>query len=242
MIKLMIIMKELMNIPYDKKGTFNERKNRFLGSVSFKNGELDDVHVRDPGRLKELLYNGNEVLLKKANKENRKTDWDLIGARYKDLWVLVNSGYHRKITEAILKDDSISPFKDIDSYEPEVKLGNSRIDFLIKNEGENIWAEVKGCTLADNGEALFPDAPTNRGRRHVDELRDVVKNGDNGALIILVFRSDAECFQPFEKRDPEFSDSFYKALDEGVDVHPLLLSYNDKNMGKIYFRKEIPIC
>ncbi len=235
-------MKELMNIPYDEKGTFIERKNRFLGSVSFKNGELDDVHVRDPGRLKELLYNGNEVLLKKANKENRKTDWDLIGARYKDLWVLVNSGYHRKITETILEDESMSPFNDIDSYKPEVKLGNSRIDFLIKNKGEKIWVEVKGCTLADNGEALFPDAPTKRGRRHVDELREVVKNDDNGALIILVFRSDAECFRPFEKRDPEFSDSFYKAVDEGVDVHPLLMSYNDRNLGKLYFRKEIPIC
>ncbi|MFW6196521.1 MAG: DNA/RNA nuclease SfsA [Thermoplasmatota archaeon] len=235
-------MKELMTISFDEKGTFVERKNRFLGSVRFKSGELDDVHVRDPGRLKDLLYEGNEVLLKKADNENRKTDWDLISAKFYDLWVLVNSGYHRKITKTILEDESISPFDKIDSFKPEAKLGDSRIDFLIKKNGKKIWTEVKGCTLAKNGEALFPDAPTARGKRHVDELREAVKNGDRGALLILIFRSDAECFRPYEKRDPDFSDSFYNAYEEGVEVHPLLLSYNVDGKGKLYFKKKIPLC
>lgn len=235
-------MKELMTIPYDEKGTFVERKNRFLGSVRFEDGELDDVHVRDPGRLKELLYKGNKVLLKKAGNENRKTNWDLISAKFDDLWILVNSGYHRRITETILEKESISPFDNIESYKPEVKLGDSRIDFLIKKDDENIWVEVKGCTLAKKGEALFPDAPTKRGKRHVNELREVVKYGDKGALLVLVFRSDAECFRPYEKRDQEFSNSFYNAYKEGVEVHPLLLDYNIKGKGKLYFKKKIPLC
>ncbi|MFP4050112.1 MAG: DNA/RNA nuclease SfsA [Thermoplasmata archaeon] len=235
-------MKELVEIRYNKKGIFLERKNRFLGSVRFKNGKENDVHIRDPGRLKELLFEGNEVLLKKADNENRKTNLDLIGAKFDDLWVLINSGYHREITENILEAESISPFDKIDSYKPEVKLGDSRIDFLIKKNGKNIWTEVKGCTLAKNGEALFPDAPTARGKKHVDELREVVKNGDRGALLVLIFRSDAECFRPYEKRDPEFTDSFYNAYEEGVEIYPLLLSYNINREGKLYFKKKIPLC
>lgn len=235
-------MKELMTIPFDEKGSFVERKNRFLGSVRFENGEIDDVHVRDPGRLKELLYEGNEVLLKGADSEKRKTDWDLIGAKFDDLWILVNSGYHSEITETILNDKSINPFDDINSYKPEVNLGNSRIDFLIMKGDERIWTEVKGCTLAKNGEALFPDAPTKRGKRHVDELRGMVKKGDRGALLVLIFRSDAECFRPYEKRDPKFADSFYKAYEEGIEIYPLLLNYNVDGEGKLYYKKKIPLC
>ncbi len=235
-------MKELMKIPFDEKGTFLERKNRFLGSVKLENYGSQDVHVRDPGRLEELLYEGNEVLLKKADNKDRKTNWDLIGAKFNDKWVLVNSGYHREITQNILEDRSMSPFNDIESYKPEVSLGESRIDFLIKKGSEKIWVEVKGCTLAKDGEALFPDAPTKRGKRHVNELREVVRDGGRGALLILVFRSDAECFRPYKRRDPEFADTFYNAVDEGLEVYPLLLSFNDEDEGKLYFKDTITLC
>lgn len=234
------IEKELLKVPYDEKVIFQKRKNRFLGSVRFENGNQEEVHVRDPGRLEELLYEENEVLLKKADNENRKTNWDLIGAWFDDQWILVNSGYHREITECILEDESISPFGIIDSYKPEVKLGVSRIDFLIKKDEVKIWTEVKGCTLAKNEEALFPDAPTKRGKKHVEELiRVSEREKTSAALIFLIFRSDASCFAPNQKQDPEFTRVFKKAIDEGVDIYPLQLKYDG---FAVEYCGEIPMC
>ncbi|MFO7991714.1 MAG: DNA/RNA nuclease SfsA [Thermoplasmata archaeon] len=231
--------KKLMDIHYDEEGVFLSRENRFLGKVKDKEGKILSVHIRDPGRLEEILYRGNRVRIKKADNPDRKTGWDLIAGKVKDQWVLVNSGYHREITEAILEDDGLNPFGGYDSYKAEKKLGESRIDFLIEKGDERTWVEVKGCTLARDKKALFPDAPTKRGARHVRELMRAVEHGDSAALIILVFRSDSECFAPNEATDPEFARIFHDALERGVSVHPLVLQYLDE---EIFFHKKIPVC
>jgi len=231
----------LIEFPYDSRGAFKTRKNRFLGEVEIsETGSVEEVHIRDPGRLEEILYPGNEVLLKKAKSENRKTNWTLLAGKVKDQWVFVNSGYHRSIAEKILDDPDISPFKELLGYEAEKKLGKSRIDFLLKREEEEIWLEVKGCTLAQDGRALFPDAPTKRGRRHIEELIEVI-NEDNtsGALLFLVFRSDASCFEPHETQDPDFARTFEKGREVGLEIHPLKLSYDGY---VIKYWGEIPLC
>jgi len=231
----------LIEFPYDSRGAFKTRKNRFLGEVEIsETGSVEEVHIRDPGRLEEILYPGNEVLLKKAKSENRKTNWTLLAGKVKDQWVFVNSGYHRSIAEKILDDPDISPFKELLGYEAEKKLGKSRIDFLLKREEEEIWLEVKGCTLAQDGRALFPDAPTKRGRRHIEELIEVI-NEDNtsGALLFLVFRSDASCFEPHETQDPDFARTFEKGREVGIEIHPLKLSYDGY---VIKYWGEIPLC
>lgn len=233
--------KSLVHLPFDSKGIFVSRENRFLGKVRLKDTDsVVKVHVRDPGRLEEILYEGNEVLLEKAESDDRKTDWTLLAGKVKDDWILVNSGYHRKISESILNDQVLSPFGEIEGYEAEKKLGDSRIDFsLQKNEGD-IWVEVKGCTLAEEEIALFPDAPTKRGKRHVEELIRANEAKDtSAALLFLVFRPDARCFSPYEKQDPDFSKSFEKALEEGVEVHAIQLEYDGSD---ILYKGEIPIC
>lgn len=232
--------KRLLEIPHDEGAVFLSRENRFLGRVKLKStGEIHEVHVRDPGRLEEILYQGNEVLIRKADNPDRKTNYDLIAGRVEDNWILVNSGFHRKITEEILEDEQVSPFKNIDSYLAEQKLGKSRIDFLLEKDGERIWLEVKGCTLAVDDTALFPDAPTTRGKRHIEELIDAKEKGVRAALIFLIVRPDAECFKPYEKRDPAFSETFWRAVEKGVEVHPLLMEYDGQ---ELFFKGEIPVC
>ncbi len=121
-----------------------------------------------------------------------------------------------------------------------MSFGRSRLDFLITNcKSEQIYIEVKGCTLAINGVALFPDEPTKRGSRHLEELLQLKRDGFLVAVIILIFRKDTKCFAPNRETDPKFDKTFKKALSSGVKVYPLVLS--DENM-KINFIKQIGIC
>jgi sugar fermentation stimulation protein A len=235
----------VMKIHWDTKATFRSRPNRFLGIVDItspkKNRKKKEkVHVHDPGRLNELLYPGNKVLLRKTSNPNRKTKWDLIAAMYDDQWVLVHSGFHREIAEWVIGNEKVSPFKKVKDIKPEVKFGKSRLDFLLtKKNGKKIWVEVKGCTLAVDDVALFPDAPTIRGSRHVRHLIEAKEKGDEAAIIILVFRQDARCFAPHAETDPDFSKAFYSAFEVGVEVHPLKFSYKD---GVVNYIGEIPVC
>jgi sugar fermentation stimulation protein A len=240
----------LLDLPYDAEGIFLERPNRFLGIVDIVNpktaivtSKAVKVHVHDPGRLKEILYPGNRVLLKKPNKislNHRKTSWNLLAGQVNDRWILVNSGFHRKIVENILVNDRINPFGELEEIRPEVKFGKSILDFLVTNQfAKQIFVEVKGCTLTIDGRALFPDAPTERGSRHLEELVKAIEKGYRTAVIILVFRIDSECFAPNTSTDPKFAKSFKAALTAGVEIHPIVLSYRT---GCIYFEKKIPVC
>jgi sugar fermentation stimulation protein A len=227
------------------KATFKSRPNRFLGIADITSPKKDKkkkvkVHVHDPGRLEELLYPGNQVLLRKAANKNRKTKWDVIAAFHEGNWILTHSGYHREIAEWVLNNPKVSPFKKVTSIKPEAKVGKSRLDFLLeKKNGKRIWVEVKGCTLAVDGVALFPDAPTERGRRHLETLVKLKKKGDDAAVIILIFRSDAKCFAPNVETDPNFSDTFIKAIKAGVQVYPLVFKFENR---ALYYINKIPVC
>lgn len=217
---------KIFEISYSHIGTFLERDNRFLATVDI-DGKFEKVHVHDPGRLKELLFKGNKVLVKRVNNLKRKTNWDLLAAYFDGLPVFTNSMYHSKIAKEILLNKNISPFKKVTHLQSEVKLSESRIDFLIKNH-KKIWVEVKGCTLCENGIALFPDAPTKRGTKHINSLLNVKDRLNEVALLILIFRKDAEIFSPNEKTDPLFAKTFYEALKHGLKVYPYVLEYDGK--------------
>ncbi len=235
-------MKRLLEIPYDKRAIFVKRPNRFLGICSdTQSGQELKAHVRDPGRLRELLYPGNQVLLSKANKEGRKTDWDLIAARSDSgHWVLVNSGFHSTIASKILSDSEISPLGQIKSIKPEVKVGKSRLDFLVTlRKDKKVYVEVKGCTLEKDGRALFPDAPTERGRRHLMELGELVDKGYMAMVVFLVLCPHVECFDANKETDPYFFNTFHRILRQGVRVYPVCLEYKD---GFIWYKREIGIC
>lgn len=235
-------MHELLKIPWDCKGILKTRPNRFLAIVDIEqDGKVlkdQKVHVRDPGRLKELLYPGNMVLVKHKTGEKRKTQWEIIAAWDND-WVLINSGYHRAISEAILNNSKISPFGKLDGLKAEVTVGHSRLDFMLEKNGSQIGVEVKGCTLEIDDVALFPDAPTERGARHVQTLIDMVEEGKKAAMMILVLRPGARCFKPNEITDPKFAEIFWKARKTGVEIYPVKLSYEN---SQIIFHETMPVC
>ncbi len=227
---------KIASIEYDCIGEFINRPNRYLAEVKI-NGKIEEVHVHDPGRLKELLYEKNTVFVKKALNKNRKTAWDMVAAKAENEMIIVNSAYHRIISENIVRDVEINPLGKIDAIKPEAKYGNSRIDFYGEKDNKKVWIEVKGCTLVKDRIAMFPDAPTERGARHLEELTKIAESGDLAAIYILVLR-DANLFMPNFETDEKFCENFYKAIDAGVKVFPIKLSYENK---EIIYKGLIPV-
>ena len=234
----------VLQLDRDRMGIFRSRPNRFLGLIKLDEPDSSTTnevyaHIHDPGRLKELLYPGNLVLLKKAVvRSKRKTVWDVLAAKFNGNWILIHSGYHRAIAEWVLTNGQILPFGNPRSITPEVSVGDSRLDFeLIDQTGRRVLIEVKGCTLAENGVALFPDAPTARGRRHLDTLLAAKQNASNGlecALVVLVFRPDAIRFMPNARTDPEFARLFYHAYFNGIEVYPLVFEYDSHRINYLH--------
>ena len=231
----------LFKIRTDAVAKFKKRLNKYLAIVDiiepfYKKDVL--IHIHDPGRLSEILFHENLILLKYEKKPTRKTEWDAIAGYVNKRWVLIHSNYHRKISEAILKSNILPFSKDILDIKPEPKIGNSRLDFLlITRDNQQIWIEVKGCTLAKNNIAIFPDAPTSRGLKHLKTLIKLKQEHD-AKLIILIFNPDVEFFMPNIDTDPEFSKVFYKCL-QIIDIYPLVLEFSRD--GIIFFKKTIPI-
>ncbi len=229
-------MKTVTEINYDKIGIFKSRPNRYLAEVEI-DGNIELAHVHDPGRLKELLYEGAKVMVKWAAKEGRKTNWDLIASIEGSEQVLVNSMYHRYISESIVRDENMNPFGKMDNIRAEVKHGNSRFDFYGEINSKKVWIEVKGCTLVEGRVAKFPDAPTERGRKHLEELTKIAESGEKTAVYILVLR-EADEFVPNRDTDPKFYNAFYNAVEKGVEIFPIQLKFKD---NKITYRGIIPI-
>jgi sugar fermentation stimulation protein A len=231
-------MKELYKIQIDEVGTFLERPNRFIAHVRLDSGAIEVVHVHDSGRIKELLYEGNRVQLRRATNPNRKTKWDMISGRADDGEdILINSSFHRYVGENLLNDPEISPFGEIENLRAEVKYGKSRLDFLVEKDGKKIWIETKGVSLAENKVAMFPDAPSERAVKHLQELIEIKENGDRAAVILLIFR-DSKVFRPRYETDPKFNEYFYKAIEKGVEIYPIQLSLDN---GIINYRGTVSI-
>lgn len=208
-------------------GNFIDRPNRF--TVRFKCDQgIEIAHLRDPGRLKELLRPNAQLLLRPALKiEGRKTKFDVIAVLKDELWVLINSGFHSDIAQDLINSGLIEEFNGYSIQKREYSYGKSRIDFLLasKEENKKMLVEVKGCTLIDVELAKFPDAPTSRGKRHVEELIGSRKEGYEAAVLFLVFCEGAKCFSPNIDMDPGFSNALKDAHKSGVHI----IAYSFKN-------------
>lgn len=231
-------MKKIYEIPWDTEARFIERPNRFVAHVELEDGREEIVHVHDSGRLQELLFSGNEVKIKKASNPNRKTQWDMISAKSDDGEdILINSAYHRYISQNLLSDPEVSPLGEVDSLKAEVKYGKSRIDYLLEKDGKKIWVEVKGVSLSMDKVAAFPDAPSIRAVKHLNELMELKEGGDRAAVLLLILR-DSQYFRPKWETDPKFSDAFYEAMEKGVEVYPVQFELRGK---EIVYKGLIPI-
>ena len=224
------------------EGNFVERPNRFL--VHFKtdthNDKFETAHLRDPGRLKELLIPGVKLLLRRAAENpKRKTKFDVIAVYNENRWILINSGFHSDLAAELIESDLITELKDFSIKKREFTYGKSRIDFLLEDNDMEMLLEVKGCTLVDGGLAKFPDAPTLRGRKHLDELSNSLRDGFKSAVLFLIIRDDADEFTPNSPMDPDFANALKTADKSGVIIiaYSFRNVYNDKYLDINPFRR-----
>ena len=215
-----MIIKDIIN------GNFIERPNRFTAEFKSDNKRYL-AHLRDPGRLKELLTPNVELLLRRAqNTTNRKTKFDVLAVLYENRWVLINSGFHSDIAADLIESNLLSEFDGFNIKKREYTYGKSRIDFLLSNnyKDEKLLLEVKGCTLVEDGLAKFPDAPTIRGKKHVNELIKAKEEGYKSAVLFLILRSDATEFSPNWEMDPDFA----TVLEQAHQASVIVLAYSFK--------------
>ncbi len=187
--------------------------------------------------MRELLVPGTKIVLKEINDFKRKTQYDVLAVFYKGMIVSIDSRIPNKLILEALKNDEIEEFSGYNHIKPEFAYGNSRFDFLLTN-GKPCIIEAKSCTLVNNGIALFPDAVTERGSRHLLELIKAKKEGYRACVLFLVQRTDAKYFSPNDETDPKFGKSLRKASKNGVEIY----AYTSELKGnEIKIKKRIPV-
>lgn len=206
-------------------GKFVERPNRFIVVFETKQGTNEMEHLMDPGRLKELLIPGVRLLLRKAiPNPKRKTQYDVIAVFNQNIWGLINSGFHSDIAADLIESGVIKEISNYFIERREYNYGKSRIYFLLTNhETGKMLLEVKGCTLVEEGLAKFPDAPTIRGKKHLDELTHSIAVGFESAVLFLIIRDDALEFTPNTVMDPDFSAALSNANEKGCSCNCIFL-------------------
>ena len=194
------------------------RDNRFRVTVEV-GGRQVAAHLPNSGRLTELLTPGRPCWLEPIASPRRKTGYDLRLVVFAGVLVSVDARLPNPLLAEALEEDRLIPFQGYTAYRREVTLGQSRIDFQLQMPEGPLWMESKSVTLVERGVALFPDAPTGRGTRHVEELMRVAGHGHRAAIVFVVQRPDALCFSPHSEADPAFSEALRLAAHRGVAVH-----------------------
>ena len=198
------------------EGRFIERPNRFIAKVEI-GGVTETVHVKNTGRCRELLVKGTTVYLEKSNNPERKTGYDLI-AVLKNGKTLINmdSQIPNAVTEEWLKKGNL--FSKDAVIRREVTHNKSRFDFYIEEGGRKIFLEVKGCTLETDGIARFPDAPTERGVKHINELIDCTNLGFEAYILFVIQMKGIKHFEPNNVTHKAFGDALRNAENKGVNI------------------------
>lgn len=215
-------------------GRFIARLNRFAIRVEL-GGEEITAHLPNPGRLREILTPGRRILLREAAGGKRKTRWTAIGADLDGILVSLDSTLPNRFLPGALASGAIPPLRGWEIALREPRLGAGRSDFLLARGGERLFLEVKSVTLVEDGVALFPDAPTARGRRHLLELAGAVGRGTRAAVLFVVQRPDAWRYAPNARTDPAFAEAFWEALRRGVEAYALVCSFDGRRLHPVRF-------
>lgn len=219
------------------KGIFKERPNRFLALVNVEN-RLLPCFLPNPGRMHELLIPEVEVILREAKKQKRKTGYDLIGVILDEEIVSLDTRVPNKLVFEALNNKDIVEFSEYNYVKPEYPYKHSRFDFYLEKENERCLMEVKSCTLVKDGVALFPDAPTLRGQRHLIELIKAKKEGYRTCILFIIQRTNATLFTVNDETDPGFGKAFRDALANGVEAYAY---YSEFDGNMILLREKIKI-
>lgn len=196
-------------------GTFLERPNRFIAYVEVE-GRKETVHVKNTGRCAELLQTGARVYLQESDNPDRKTKWDLIAVEKGSRMVNMDSQIPNKVVKEWLEAGHL--FENITRIQPEFTYGNSRFDLYVEADGKRIFIEVKGVTLEQDGVVRFPDAPSDRAVKHVEELKAAVKEGYEAYVFFVIQMKDVRYFTPNMDTHPAFGEALRDAARAGVHV------------------------
>lgn len=199
------------------KAKFISRPNRFIANIEI-NGKVEVCHVKNTGRCKELLIPGRTIYVQHFNKPERKTNYDLISVEKDKLLINMDSQAPNKVVLEWLKEGGLFSSNEIKMIKPEVKYGNSRFDIYVETNTEKIFIEVKGVTLENNMEVSFPDAPTIRGLKHINELVECTMEGYKAYVIFVVQMENPTYFTPNDTTQPEFRQALIRARDKGVNI------------------------
>lgn len=199
------------------KGIFLERPNRFVARVVI-DGNEEVVHVRNTGRCREILKEGTEVILEEASGDKRKTRYSLIGAYKGDVLINIDSQIPNMVISEAIKSGVVEELRNISFLKREVTFQKSRFDIYCEGNDRKIFIEVKGATLEVDKVAMFPDAPTERGTKHVLEMMEAVDMGYDGYIIFLIQMRGVQYFTPNFKMDFRFSEGLKKAANHGVKI------------------------
>ncbi|WKY43850.1 DNA/RNA nuclease SfsA [Eubacteriaceae bacterium ES2] len=214
------------------QGHFKKRLNRFLAEVMIE-GQDHGVHVPNTGRMRELLLTDAKVLVSFNPSAKRKTDYTLRAVMNGGIWVSVDSGLANKIAAQYLNGRP-----DISDLRPEVTYKESRFDFYAHKNGKAAYFEVKSVNLLVDGVAKFPDAPTKRGAKHLQELMDAYENGFGAGVLFFVMRPDARAFSPNWDIDSEFSRLLGQCHSLGLEIRALSCDIDGIN---IKILEELPV-
>jgi sugar fermentation stimulation protein A len=203
-------------------GRLIQRYKRFLADVTLDDGSIVTAHCTNSGTMKTCLEDGAEVYLSPADDPKRKTKftWEMIKINGK--WIGVNTSVPNKLAFDALVDNTIFSLRGYTQVRREVKFGNSRIDLFAENETEKCFIEVKNVTMKVGNHARFPDAKTERGLKHLNELMEIRKQGMRAVMLYVIQRMDVEIFGPAWDIDPAYAETLLVAFESGVEIIPVM--------------------
>ncbi len=205
--------------PIRQQGTLIRRYKRFLADIRLADGTSLTVHCPNSGSMRGCSRPGSPVLISRSDNPRRKYAWTLEMVQENGVWIGVNTAMTNNLVQEALENGTIADFGPIDAIAREVRVSDrSRLDFLVTARNGPTYMEVKNCSLVENGVALFPDAVTSRGTRHLEELARLRSEGYGAAVLFCVQRGDAERFMPAQAIDPLYAETLFQVHARGVAV------------------------
>ncbi|MBQ5324019.1 MAG: DNA/RNA nuclease SfsA [Oscillospiraceae bacterium] len=201
-----------------QKARFLNRPNRFIAHIDIDN-KTEVCHVKNTGRCRELLTENATVFVQESDNPNRKTKYDLISVLKGEKLINMDSQIPNKVFGEWAQNSGF--FGEIKLLKAEKTFENSRFDFYIETDNDKIFVEVKGVTLEQDGVVMFPDAPTERGVKHINELCRCIDNGYKAYIFFIIQMDNVKYFTPNRKTHPQFADALKAAAEKGVGVYAL---------------------
>ena len=201
-----------------KKAIFLERKNRFIAEIEINN-KIELCHVKNTGRCKELFIKGATIYVQENDKAERKTKYSLISILKGNKHINIDSQIPNYVAMEAIKQKNIKEIENISFLKGEVKYKNSRFDIYFEKEnGEKGFIEVKGVTLEEDGIVKFPDAPSERAVKHINELIDAKKEGYDAYILFIIQMKNVKYFEPNKSTHLEFANALKNAKENGVKI------------------------